>query len=142
MVLPGAAQAAIGLMDVGAAVVGVAFCRGLSLDGRTDKCGEETMQNHTGLLRSEAAFGEDDARAPFVVRNRRGPGARDFGAALSELTMDHHHHEVLRDDFRALFLVGERADRGGTNAANRTKATFRWIEYGDGTDRSSIFDAL
>ena len=95
------------------------------------------MQKHTVLLRSETAFGKDDARAPLEVRNRRGPGAREFGAALPELTMDHYHHEVHRDDFWGLFLFGERAGRGGTNTANRTKTNFHWIEYGDG-DRSQL----
>ena len=112
--------------NLGTAVGGVACCRGLSQSGRTDKCGQETMQKHTGLglLESETAFGEDDAGAPLVLRSRRGPGAREFGAALSELTMDHYHHEVLRDDFQGLFLFGEQAGRGGTDAAHRTKANF------------------
>ena len=95
------------------------------------------MQKHTGLLCSEAAFGEDKARAPLAVRNRRGPRAREFGAAISELTMVHHHHGVLRDDIRELFLSGEGAGRGGTNAADRTETNFQWTEYGDG-DRSQL----
>ena len=71
-VLPGAARAATG--RIGTALVGGGSCRGLSRSGRTDLCGQETMQKHTGLLRSEAAFGEDDARALQVVRSRRGAG--------------------------------------------------------------------
>ena len=51
--------------------------------------------------------------------------------------MDHHHHEVLRDDSRELFLFGERAGSGGTNAADRKKANFRWIVFSDG-DRSQL----
>ena len=50
-------------MNEGIVVVGVACCRGLSQSGRTDRCGKETMPKHTVLLRSEAAFGEDEVRA-------------------------------------------------------------------------------
>ena len=66
------------------------------------------------VFRVPEKFSCGTAAKPFshreraVVRNRRGPGAREFGSALSELTMDHYHHEVLRDQFMELFLFGER----------------------------------
>ena len=36
----------------------------MNVETAVDKCGQESMQKHTVLLRSEAAFGEDTARAP------------------------------------------------------------------------------
>ena len=122
-VLPGAAPAATWRMNVGTAV---------------DICGQETMQKHTGLLRSEAAFGEDDWSCSFVgceadgVQERRGsePPCRSLRWIIATTA------SLVTTSGSRSFSVNGQAVAART-LLMRTKANFRWIEYSE-RDRSQL----
>ena len=136
-VLPGAAQAAIGLMNVGAAVVGVACCPRLRQGGRTDKCRQETMQKHTGLLKIGGCF--RGGRCPCSFSSGKPTGSRSEGVGSRFCRSSRWVITTTRSFVTTLVSCsfGERAGRDCTNAANRTKANLRWTEYSDG-DRSQF----